>query len=252
MDRASITQLELPLNNLVHLAESDYKEKPSIFLLHGFGSNMKDLFGLTPFFGEGWNCISLQASIQIQYDGWGWAELDPMNIRRLPKPEQISLHFNMISRSIEQTIDELELDKEKINLLGFSQGASLSIYCGLKSHETFKTVVALCGYVPEDNIREGIHKSEERDIEFFMGNGTLDQIVTLPIAQASRDYLNSIGISLHYNEYESGHTIPNDCLNDTLQWLNHHNDFDVASDYNKSQQYDPDTGNYPPINKKPR
>ena len=88
MDRANITQLGLPLKNLVHLAESDYKEKPSIFLLHGFGSNMKDLFGLTPFFGEGWNCISLQASIQIQYDGWGWAELDPMNIRRLPKPEQ--------------------------------------------------------------------------------------------------------------------------------------------------------------------
>ena len=131
MDRASITQLELPLNNLVHLAESDYKEKPSIFLLHGFGSNMKDLFGLVPFFGKGWNCISLQASIQIQYDGWGWAELDPMNIRRLPKPEQIALHFDMISKSIEQTIDELELDKEKINLLGFSQGASLSIYCVL-------------------------------------------------------------------------------------------------------------------------
>ena len=175
-----------------------------------------------------------------------------MNIRRLPKPEQIALHFDMISRSIKQTINELELDKERINLLGFSQGASLSIYCGLKSSETFKTVVALCGYVPEDNIRQGIDKSEKRDIEFFMGNGILDQIVTLPIAQASRDYLNSIGISLNYNEYESGHTIPNDCLNDILQWLNHHNDFDVTSDHDKSQQYDPNTGNYPSINKKPR
>jgi len=47
MDRANITQLGLPLKNLVHLAENDYKEKPSIFLLHGFGSNMKDLFGFS-------------------------------------------------------------------------------------------------------------------------------------------------------------------------------------------------------------
>ena len=80
---------------------------------------MKDLFGLTPFFGKGWNCISLQASIQIQYDGWGWAELDPMNIRRLPKPEQIALHFDMISKSIEQTIYELELDKSQANEINF-------------------------------------------------------------------------------------------------------------------------------------
>ena len=122
----------------------------------------------------------------------------------------------------------------------------------MKSPEIFKTVVALCGYVPEDNIRQGIDNTKERDIEFFMGNGTLDQIVTLPIAQASRDYLNSIGINLHYIEYESGHTIPNDCLNDILQWLNHHNDFDVTRDHNKSQQHDPNTDNYPSINKKPR
>ena len=223
MDRSDITQLDLPLKNLVYKSKNNHKENPTIFLLHGFGSNMQDLFGLTPFFGENWNCISLQASIKIQYDGWGWAELDPMNIRKLPKPEQITSHHGMISKSIEQTVGELELDKEKINLLGFSQGASLSIYCGLKSPETFKTVVALCGYVPEDNIRQKIDKVEKRDIEIFMGNGTLDQIVTLPIAQASRDYLNSIGISLLYNEYESGHTIPNDCLNDIIDWLNQKN-----------------------------
>ena len=168
----------------------------------------------------------------------------PANMPKRIKGPKTNVLFNLgITES---------LDKEKINLLGFSQGASLSIYCGLKIPETFKTVVALCGYVPEDNIRHGIDSSDERDIEIFMGNGTLDQIVTLPIAQASRDYLNSIGISLVYNEYESGHTIPNDCLNDTLQWLNHHNDFDVTRDHNKSQQYDPNTGNYPSINKKPR
>ena len=252
MDRSDITQLDLPLKNLFYKSKNNHKKNPTIFLLHGFGSNMQDLFALTPFFGEGWNCISLQASIQIQYDGWGWAELDPMNIRRLPKPEQIVMHFDMISKSIEQTIDELELDKEKINLLGFSQGASLSIYCGLESPEKFKTVVALCGYVPEDNIRQEIDRSEERDIEILMGNGTLDQMVTLPIAQASRDYLNSIGISLHYNEYESGHTIPNDCLNDTIQWLNQKNNYDSTISHHTSENHHPNRDNYPTINKKPR
>ena len=252
MDRSDITQLDLPLKNLVYKSKNNHKENPTIFLLHGFGSNMQDLFGLTPFFGDDWNCISLQASIQIQYDGWGWAELDPLNIRKLPKPEQIILHHDMISKSIEQTIDELDLDQAKINLLGFSQGASLSIYCGLKSPETFKTVVALCGYVPEDNIRKGIDNSEKRDIDIFMGNGKLDQIVSLPIAHASRNYLNSIGASLLYNEYESGHTIPNDCLNDTIQWLNQKNNYDSTISHHTIENHHPNRDNYPTINKKPR
>ena len=84
-----------------------------------------------------------------------------------------------------------------------------------------------------------------------MGNGTLDQMVTLPIAQASRDYLNSIGISLHYNEYESGHTIPNDCLNDTIQWLNQKNNYDSTISHHTSENHHPNRDNYPTINKKP-
>ena len=38
--------LDLPLENIVRKGES---KAPSIFFLHGFGSNMQDLYGLTPF-----------------------------------------------------------------------------------------------------------------------------------------------------------------------------------------------------------
>ena len=37
--------LDLPLENIVRKGES---KAPSIFFLHGFGSNMQDLYGLTP------------------------------------------------------------------------------------------------------------------------------------------------------------------------------------------------------------
>ena len=70
MNEDRISQLDLPLKNLVHKAGNPNNNTPSIFFLHGFGSNMQDLLGLTPFFGSNWNCISLQASIPIQYNGW--------------------------------------------------------------------------------------------------------------------------------------------------------------------------------------
>ena len=225
MNEDRISQLDLPLKNLVHKAGNPNNNTPSIFFLHGFGSNMQDLFGLTPFFGSNWNCISLQASIPIQYNGWGWAELDPLNIRKLPNPDQIKMHYQKVIESIDETVDVLNLDRISVNLLGFSQGASLSIYCGLNSPERFKTVAALCGYVPEDNIRLQIDMTKERDIDIFMGNGTSDPLISISIAHASRDFLNSlVGVSTDYHEYGSEHTISNDCLNDVVNWLNQKND----------------------------
>ena len=118
----------------------------------------------------------------------------------------------------------MNLDRNSVNLLGFSQGASLSIYCGLNSPEKFNTITALCGYVPEDNIRLQIDTTIERDIDIFMGNGTSDQLVTISIARASRDYLDSLlGVSTDYEEYDSEHTISNDCLNDVVNWLGQKN-----------------------------
>lgn len=225
MNEDRISKLDLPLKNLVHKAENSNKNTPSIFFLHGFGSNMQDLFGLTPFFGSDWNCISLQASIPIQNNGWGWAELDPLNIRKLPNPGQIKMHYQKVIESIDETVDVLNLDRSSINLLGFSQGASLSIYCGLNSPERFNTITALCGYVPEDNIRLQIDTAIERNIDIFMGNGTSDQLISIAIAHASRDYLNSLdGVNTDYKEYESEHTISNDCLNDVVDWLGKKND----------------------------
>ena len=153
-----IDTLELPLKNIVRKADA---KGPSIFFLHGFGSNMQDLFGLTPFFPEDWTCISLQASIPMHYGGWAWAELNPNNIAKAPKPDQYLFHQEQIVSSIVRSIELLDLDEQKINLLGFSQGASLSIICGLKSPGIFNSLVALCGFLPIEDLADKIDKTRK-------------------------------------------------------------------------------------------
>ena len=208
--------LDLPLKNIVRKAGS---KGPSIFFLHGFGSNMQDLFGLSPFFPEDWTCISLQASIPIIYGGWAWAELNPNNIAKAPKPDQYLFHQEQIVDSIGRSIELLDLDEKKINLLGFSQGASLSIICGLKSPSIFNSLVALCGFLPIEDLADKIDKTKIKNTKIFMGNGKLDQTVPIHYAHGSRDGLIDMGIKPDYREYNSEHTIPNDCLNDVIVWL---------------------------------
>ena len=220
---SNVTKLELPLDNLIRKSENNDTPSQSIFFLHGFGSNMQDLFGLSPLFNQNWTCVSLQASIPVQYNGWAWAELDFQNIGKLPKPQQMKIHQEKVFESIEQCIKKLDLDPNRINLLGFSQGASLSIYSGLKNPNTFNSVVALSGFFPVKEISKEVDREAIRGLELFMGHGRLDPVVPIGLGHDTKNGLIDIGVNPNYNEYDSEHTISNECLNDILKWLEERN-----------------------------
>ena len=220
---SNVTKLELPLDNLIRKSENNNTKSQSIFFLHGFGSNMQDLFGLSPIFNQNWTCISLQASIPVQYNGWAWAELDFQNIGKLPKPEQMKTHQEKVFDSVQECIKKLDLDPRRINLLGFSQGASLSIYSGLKNPNTFNSVVALSGFLPVKEISKEVDREAVRGLELFMGHGRLDPVVPIGLGHDTKNGLIDIGVNPNYNEYDSEHTISNECLNDILKWLEERN-----------------------------
>ena len=220
---SNVTKLELPLDNLIRKSENNNTPSQSIFFLHGFGSNMQDLFGLSPLFNQNWTCVSLQASIPVHYNGWAWAELDFQNIGKLPKPEQMKIHQEKVFESIEQCIKKLDLDPNRINLLGFSQGASLSIYSGLKNPNTFNSVIALSGFFPVKEISKEVDREAIRGLELFMGHGRLDPVVPIGLGHDTKNGLIDIGVNPNYKEYDSEHTISNECLNDILKWLEERN-----------------------------
>ena len=213
-------ELNLPLKNLFKPSEIKDQNSPSIFFLHGFGSNMEDLFGLSPYFPKYWNCISLQATIPLQFNGWAWAEIDFENILKVQNPGQIKHHKEKISESIDLSIKELNLDPTKIFILGFSQGAALSLYTGLTDPKKYKGIIALSGCTSIKEFENEIDYDHVKNLNVFMGNGRQDKIITLPLAQKTRDDLSKLEVKLNYKEYDVEHTISNDCLNDFLIWIN--------------------------------
>ena len=216
--------LDLPLKNIVRRGAASIDGGQSIFFLHGFGSNMQDLDGLSTHFDDSWTSISLQASIPVQFNGWAWAELDYSNLGVLPKPNQMIKHYESIIESIDKTIILLNLDPKKINLLGFSQGAALAMYCGLIRPEKFRSIVAICGFLPMNQINDKIDSTLVKNLNLLMANGTLDSVVPLTLAKSSRDDIVSLGIRINYIEYEMEHTISYDCLKEVLSWLSKKNE----------------------------
>ena len=65
--------------------------------------------------------------------------------------------------------------------------------------------------------------NNEKKLDIFLANGTLDEIVPLSLGHATRDGLLSLGVQPDYREYDCEHTISNDCMRDFLAWLKERN-----------------------------
>ena len=192
---------------------------PSLFLLHGIGSNMDDLFALNQFFPDDWTIISLQAPISTGFCGWAWAEIDWNNLKELPKPEQKYNSREMIISSINTCINELKLDTTKVHLIGFSQGAAFTLFCGLTHPKMFHGLSGLCGFIDYNKILNELDTEEIKNLNIFIGNGIIDEVIPIHLGRRTERGLKRLGLKPVYKEYNMGHTISNDCLNDLISWI---------------------------------
>ena len=214
-----INNISLPLRHQIRLPRIQKLKSPAVFFLHGFGSNMHDLFALGTYFPGDWTCISLEATVSIGFGGWAWAELDFNNMLELPKPEQIYKHRTKIIQSIKISIQKLKLDSSQIYLVGFSQGASMSLFCGLTQPEMFHGIASLCGYIELNDFSKEINKDKVSELNLFIGNGTEDNVVPISLGRITKTNLERVGVQPIYQEYPAGHNISNDCLQDMLKWF---------------------------------
>ena len=211
--------IKIPLQYRIRYPERKTNNTPSLFLLHGFGSNMDDLFGLNQFFPDDWTIISLQAPISTGFGGWAWAEIDFNNLKELPKPEQRYSSREMVISSINTFINELKIDTTKVHLIGFSQGAAFTLYCGLTYPKMFHGLAALCGFFDYKKIVKEIDTDEIENMNIFISNGIIDEVIPIHLGRMTERGVRKLGIKPVYKEYNMGHTISNDCLNDLLNWI---------------------------------
>ena len=211
--------LDLPLSNLVKKPNNSEEKTPAIFFLHGYGSNMNDLFQLSQFFPDKCHFISLQAPNPVMFNGWSWFDLNPLNIFKLLHPKQINSSQKKIDSSINICLDKLNIDPENICLFGFSQGACIAFYTGLKKPFKYKAVVAICGWFSDKYFFDQFDLERISEVNIFVGNGNQDQRINIKMAKTSVENLSSLGIEPIFKEYDCGHNISNNCILDILKWL---------------------------------
>ena len=111
-------------------------------------------------------------------------------------------------------IEKRGIKKENIFLLGFSQGACLTLEYVARNAEKYGGVVAFTGGLIGDKIYAENYKGKFNGTPVFIGSGNPDHHVPVERVNSSTDILQKMGAAVTKKFYENiGHTIVADEIN---------------------------------------
>lgn len=190
-----------------------------LFLLHGYGSHEEDLFSFANALPEAYLIISLRAPLALGFGGYAWYSIHFNEAQdRWSDDDEARAAQALILHNIKHHQNQFGLNGNKVDLLGFSQGAILSWAVGLSHPEHIDKIIALSGYVNTqifDFASQGLDQ-----LKCFSSHGTEDP--TLPVAWARKgiEKLKQQSLPVVYKEYAMGHGINPENFSDLLAWLN--------------------------------
>jgi phospholipase/carboxylesterase len=194
---------------------------PTVIALHGWGASAHDLFGLAPYL-HGGEAVVLCPQGPLAFDtgggvpGYGWFPLaggggfDPALFERA---------VVTLRAFVDEALTRYPVEKRKLVLMGFSQGGVMAYALGLREPARFAGIAALSSWLPDPLASSIVQQPEHAGLPVLVQHGTEDQMIGVERARESRAALLRLGVGASYHEYEMGHEIRPEALQDLVLWL---------------------------------
>lgn len=206
----------------------DIEPTCTVIWLHGMGSNPEECVGLLDairqFGGPAARFIIPRApELEMGYNnGTATTAWYKVNKDFGEKPEDVSsiktMHLK-VSQIINQIVSQ-GIPAETIFLGGFSQGAAMALYSGVRQARTLAGVIALSGYLPAPELLEKDITPAGKMTPYYVAHGAFDEIISPMLAKNSAQYMESKIDTLIWREYDMEHTVCSDELKHMVQFMN--------------------------------
>lgn len=181
---------------------------PLLLLLHGVGSNERDLMAFAPVLDPRFTVISARAPISMGREMFGWFNLEWDRSGQLRYEEaEARQSLKQLQQFLEEVTEAYNLDSRRRYVLGFSQGAILGQALLYTAPQTVAGLVAVSGRLPAEFMAaeppgEGLtHKP------LLVVHGLYDPVLPITNGRAIRDAFQQLGADVTYREYAVGHSI---------------------------------------------
>ena len=203
----------------LYLSPDEQTEVDLLVMLHGYGSNEKDLMQLAPMLDENMCFITPRAPLALAPEMYGWfpVEFTSEGITVDEKEAQTALNRLLdFLHTLRRTHNPPE---SRIWLLGFSQGAVMSYLAAFAEPDLFHGVIALSGQFPASSAEMPADPERFRSIPFLVVHGLYDDVLPVSNGRKCRLWLEKHVDSLTYREFAMGHEINNETLLLLKDWL---------------------------------
>lgn len=199
----------------------------SIIWLHGLGADGRDFEAIVPELqlpqSAAFRFIFPHAPFQrVTLNGGqvmrAWFDVSSLEFTQNEDMAGIDDSTLAIMHLVEKEI-ERGIAPEHIILAGFSQGGAIALNAALRYHQKLAGVMALSTYLPLHLEFPKAASDANRTTPIFMAHGTVDEVVKFIYGSSSRDQLLGMDYPIEWHQYDIGHGVGPDEIDDIRQWL---------------------------------
>lgn len=187
-------------------------DRPVLLLLHGYGSDEHDLFGLVPSLPPAFVVASVRAPLAPPWPmpGASWYPIEGLDGR---DPDAVTLAARALLSWIQDAVGEAP-----VGLLGFSQGGAVALQTLRAAPDAVSFAVVLAGYAAGGELPGDIVLAERRP-PVFWGRGAADDVIPPALVDATAQWL-PVHSELSGRVYPGlTHSISQDELDDVRAFL---------------------------------
>ncbi|KSU56459.1 alpha/beta hydrolase [Microbacterium enclense] len=187
-------------------------DRPVLLLLHGYGSDEHDLFGLVPSLPPAFVVASVRAPLAPPWPmpGASWYPIEGLDGR---DPDAVTLAARALLSWIQDAVGEAP-----VGLLGFSQGGAVALQTLRAAPYAVSFAVVLAGYAAGGELPGDIVLAERRP-PVFWGRGAADDVIPPALVDATAQWL-PVHSELSGRVYPGlTHSISQDELDDVRAFL---------------------------------
>ena len=179
-----------------------------LLLLHGHLGNENVMWVFTNPLPDTFFMLAPRAPIQLGANQFSWHDIQP----QWPKITVYKNIADQFIRRVELWLQEHQINRVQLDVMGFSQGAVLAYALALLHPEKVRKIAGLSGFIPQ-TWQKNLSNQNLNGKQIFIAHGKQDEVVPINYARQAATWFREHGALVTLCETDTGHKVGVNCFN---------------------------------------
>ncbi len=192
------------------MQQSKVKPGRVLLLLHGLSGDENSMWIFTRKLPQEYTLLALRGLYAFQEKGYSWREMADGNWG-FPSMSDLQPAADSLLAFVDAWSVSMSLPAKTLDIMGFSQGAALTLALALFHPDRVRALAVLSGFLPL-GAEPFLEKHLLTQTPVFVAHGRQDDQIPVERARMAVKALQDSGARVTYCEADTGHKVSADCI----------------------------------------